>query len=206
MITTSRLSYHMRSGIEETAYIMPIFKNNSGNSAVNAFRQERPKGFMRKRFLALLIDIILIVALCYLIFMMFGTPDWVRYMQTQDLVRDLPAADPLVVERMALYQKCFVTSLIVAVVYEALLMVLFGGSVGKLIFRLRVVSSKEAKNPVLLKLRLALRSIIKALSLYLLSAIPFLFMCLTAFGNAEGRSGFDLFVGTKVIDKKRILH
>ena len=184
---------------------MPKSKGNSGNPAVNVFRHERPKGFMRRRFLALLIDIALIVALCYLIFTIFGTPDWVRYMQMQDLVRDLPAADPLVVERVALYQKCFVTSLTVAVVYEALLMVLFGGSVGKLIFRLRVVSAKEPKNSVILMLRLALRSIIKALSIYLLSAIPFLFMCLTAFGNGEGRSGFDLFVGTKVIDKNSIL-
>ena len=181
---------------------MPIMKNNSANSAVNVFKKERPKGFMRKRFLALLIDFILVALLCQLLFIVSGTPDWARYLQTQEDVAGLDASDPLVLERVELYQKCFVTTLIVAVVYEAVLMMVFGGSVGKLIFRLRVVNQKEGKNPVVFRLKLLLRSLIKALSIYLLSAIPFVFMCLTSFGNAEGRSGFDFFVGTKVINLK----
>ena len=175
-------------------------KNRSGSSAIQVFMRERPKGFMRKRFLALLVDIIVIVLLCYIIFLLFGAPDWAGYMQMQDTVRDLPASDPLVMERMALYQKCLVTTLAVGVVYEAFMMVFFSGSVGKLTFRLRVVPAKDPKNPLVFKLRLALRSIVKALSIYLLSAIPFIFMCLTSFGSPEGRSGFDVFVGTKVID------
>ena len=161
---------------------------------------ERPKGFARNRFLALLIDLLVVAFLCQLLFILIGTPDWGRYLAMQDDVKGLDASDPIVLERVELYEKCFITTLGVLIVYEALFMIILGATPGKLIFRLRVVSNKAGRNMYSVKLRLLIRSLVKALSIYLLSAIPFVFMCLTFFGNAEGRSGFDVFVGTKVID------
>ena len=174
--------------------------NKPENAAVDSFRQSRPKGFMLKRFFALLIDFFVVAFLCQLIFILFGTPDWGHYLRMQDIVRGLPATDPLVVERAKLYEECFITTLGIGVIYESMTLVFFGGSLGKLLLGLRVVSVKSGGNFFTEKLKLVLRSVIKALSIYLLSAIPFIFMCLTAFGNVDGRSGFDIFIGTKTID------
>ena len=170
------------------------------NAVIDLFRQERPKNYMWKRFFALLIDFVAIAFLCQLVFILFGMPDWARYMQSQETVAGLPATDPLVLERIRLYQECFIITLGIAAAYEALTLSFFRGSPGKLILGLRVVFVKQGRNFLIDNLLLALRCVIKMLSIYLLSAIPFIFMCLTAFGNIDRRSGFDMFVGTKVVD------
>lgn len=181
-------------------------KNSSGsapkpkNAAIDSFRQSRPKGFMRNRFLAASIDFMIIVLLCWLAFTLLGAPDWGRYLQMQDAVRGLAASDPLVLERMKAYQECFIVTLAIGAVYEALMLVIFKASAGKLILGLRVVRARDGGNFYAGKLLAVWRAVLKAMSIYLLSALPFVFMCLTAFGNPEGRSGFDLFAGTKVID------
>lgn len=174
-------------------------KKDDGNKAVESFKHSRPKNFYRNRFFALVIDFIVIMLLCQIVFAIFGIPDWKHYLQTQEAVRGLTASDTLVVERMKLYQECFLITLSIGVVYEAFMLVFFGVTIGKLVFGMRVVNVKTDKNFYVGKLMLAMRSVIKAASIYLLSAIPFLFMCLTTFGNSEGRSGFDGFAGTKVI-------
>jgi len=155
---------------------------------------------MLKRFFALLADFFAIAFLCQFIFVLSGMPDWGQYLQSQETIIGLPATDPLVLERVKLYQECFLTTLGIAAAYEILTLVLFRGTPGKLILGLRVVSVKQDQSVFKGKLLLALRSVIKMLSIYLLSAIPFIFMCLTAFGNIDRRSGFDIFAGTKVVD------
>ena len=174
------------------------------NSAVEAFKQSRPKGFMRNRLIALIIDFIVVALLCQLAFTLLGVPDWGQYLETQELVAGLPATDPLVLERMMLYQECFLVTLGIGVAYEGLMLVFLGASLGKLLLGLRVVSAKEDGHFLVGKLRLILRCVVKALSIYLLSALPFVFLCLTAFGNPEGRSGFDTFAGTKVMDTRSV--
>lgn len=114
------------------------------------------------------------------------------------MVRGLPATDHLAIERAKLYQDCFTVSLGIAAVYEALMLILFNASIGKLIFGLRVACSKDGRNIYISKLLFLLRAFLKMFSIYLLSALPFVFLCLTAFSNPERRSGFDLFTGTKV--------
>lgn len=173
------------------------------NSVTRQFRRDRPKNYMLRRFMALLVDFVAVALICQLIYTLSGIPDWGRYLNTQDIVRGLPAADPAVLERSALYQQCIVASLAIALAYEALALVLFNASPGKLLLGFRVVMAKEGGSLPVGKLMLVLRSLIKALSIYLLSAIPFLILCLTVFSNADMRSGFDLFTGTKVADVSR---
>lgn len=172
------------------------------NSALESFRHDRSKNFMRNRFFASVIDLIIIMILCWLAFALFGVPDWGRYLMTQDAVRGLAASEPLVVERMKLYQECFLITLAIGAAYDALTTVLFKATAGKLLFGMRIVNSKDSRNFYIGKLMLVLRSALKAASIYLLAALPFIFMCLTALGNAEGRSGFDMFAGTKVISTR----
>lgn len=162
------------------------------------------KGYVRNRIIATVIDFFVVTLLCMYAYMMFGEPNWEGYMAMGDSVVGLVAKDPLVVERMALYQRCFIITLIIGGTYEALMLVLFKGSLGKLIMGLRVESLNPERNFLLSKLMLILRALLKIISIYLVSAIPFLLMSLSVFGNSKGQSGFDLFVRTFVADKRKV--
>jgi len=86
-------------------------------------------------------------------------------------------------------------------VYGALQLVTFNATIGKLIFGFRLAPYKEDRSVILHKLLLALRPVVVALSIYIMSAIPYIILCLTTYGNAEARSGFDIFSGTKMIHR-----
>ena len=172
------------------------------NSALRHFQHERPLHFIRNRFFALVIDFIIVALICQLAFNLFGTPDWNHYLRTQEIVRDLPRTDPLVIERTRLYQECFIVSLGIAFLYESLMLVFFRGTIGKLVYGFRVINMNENINFIVGKLLFILRTAIRLLSIYLLASLPFIFLCLTAFSNEESRSGFDMFSGTKVISTR----
>ena len=168
------------------------------NKVIESFKHDQRS--LRYRFFAALIDYAIIAFICQLANMLFGVPDWRGYLQMQTAVTDLTADAPLVIERMSLFQEYFIISLLIGLVYDSLMMIAFKAPIGKLIFGFRVVDDKENRHFLLSKLLLILRAAIKALSIFLLSAIPFIFMSLTTFGNAAHRSGFDMFSGTKVIN------
>jgi uncharacterized RDD family membrane protein YckC len=171
------------------------------NAAISAFKHEREKGFIRNRVLAALIDFIIVAFLCQFAFFAFGTPDWKTYLGSQEEVRGLPREDLRVVERARLYNNCFIVSLAIGASYEALFFVLFDTTPGKRLFGLKLVPKKEERGFLLTKLFYPVRAVVKAFSIYLIAAIPFIFMCVTVYGNEEGRSGFDMLSGTKVISK-----
>jgi len=181
-------------------------KNAPGkkNKALESFRQVREKGSVINRFFAMLVDVFIICALYQLSILLLGAPDYMAYVDMQEVVQGLAKDAPEVIERMRLFQQCFITFLGIAAAYEALFLVLLRGTVGKLLFGFRVVSKNEDRSIVLCKLLLVLRAAVKALSIYLLSAIPFILFCLTTLSNAEARSGFDLLAGTKLLYKRRI--
>jgi len=172
------------------------------NAALQTFRQNREKGSILFRFFALLLDFIIIWVLYTIAVALLGAPDVNEYVRMQDAVQGLAKDAPEVIERMRLWQQCWITFLGIGAAYEAVFLMLFRGTVGKLLFGFRVVSNNEDRNVVLCKLLLVLRAVVKALSLYLVSGIPFVFLCLTTFGNANARSGFDLFSGTRLLYKK----
>jgi len=151
----------------------------------------------------LVIDFIIIMLLYRIAVVLFGATDVNDYLGMQEAVQGLAKDAPEVIERMRLWQESWITFLGIGAAYEAIFLILFRGTVGKLMFGFRVVSRNEDRNVVLCKFLLVLRAVVKGLSLYLVSAIPFVFLCLTTFGNAEARSGFDLFAGTKLVYKKR---
>ena len=162
------------------------------------------KGYLRNRFFASVIDFFVVTVLCQYATMLFGEPDWPKYMAMQEAVVGLVAKDSLVIERMALFQRCFIITLIIAASYEAIMLLIFKGSLGKLILGLRVENLNPERNFWIGKLMLILRALIKAVSIYLISAIPFIFMSLSIFGNNKGQSGFDLFARTTVSDKRKV--
>ena len=169
-------------------------------TGLNGYR----KGYLRNRIIATVIDFFVVTVLCQYALMLFGEPDWPKYMEMQAAVAGLVAKDPLVVTRMALFQRCFIITLIIGGTYEALMLVFFKGTIGKLVTGLRVENSNPERNFFIGKLMLILRALIKVVSIYLVSAIPFVLMSLTVFGNTKGQSGFDSFVRTFVADKRKI--
>lgn len=170
---------------------------------LKVLKHERPKNYLRKRFFALVVDFIIVAFLSLLVFRLLEKPGWDSYLGMAEAVKDLPKTADLVTQRMILYQECMFTTMAVCLVYETIFLLITRATVGKLIFGLRIVDYQEGRNPFVSKLSLILRSMIRVVSLYLLSAIPFIFLCLSVYGNADIRSGFDLFTGTKVIDVKR---
>ena len=171
------------------------------NAALNSFKHEREKGFIRNRVLAALIDFIVIGFLIQLAFIAFGTPDWEAYFKAHDEMQNLPKEDIRVVERFRLYNECLVVSLVIGASYETLFCVLFNTTPGKHLFGLKLVYQKENRNYLVNRLFCLIRAVAKALSIFLLSAIPFILLCLTVYGNEEARSGFDMIAGTKVVSR-----
>ena len=162
------------------------------------------KGYLRNRIIATVIDLFVVTLICMYAFMLFGEPNWPAYTAMQEAVVGLGAKDPLVIERMELYQRCFIGTLAIGGIYEAVMLVLFKGSLGKLIMGLRVENVNPERNFLLGKLMLIIRSLLKIVSIYLVSAIPFVFMSLSVFANTNGQSGFDLTVRTFVADKRKV--
>lgn len=171
------------------------------NTAIAALGKY-PKGYILRRVLAAVIDLVAVSLLVQLAFLLFGQPDWQHYMNMAKDVAGLSATDPIVIERMNVYQNCFILSLAIGAGLEFLCMFFFGGSIGKLFMGMRVVNVNPNRNFWVGKLMLLVRAVLKSFSIYLLSAIPFIFLSLTVFGNKEGKSGFDSFIGTKTICPK----
>ncbi|MCL2152293.1 MAG: RDD family protein [Oscillospiraceae bacterium] len=173
------------------------------NAALDSFKHEREKGFIRNRFLAALVDFIIIGFICQLAFYAFGAPDWGAYGASHDEVVGLGREDERVVERARLYNECLIISLAIGAAYETLFLALFDTTPGKQLFGFKLISKKEDRGYLMSRLFYLIRAVVKSFSIYLISAIPFIFMCLTTYGNEEGRSGFDLLAGTKVVSKSK---
>jgi len=169
------------------------------NTALASFKHTREKGFIRNRIFASIIDYVIIAFICQLAFVFFGTPDLESYRQMQDIVQGLARDAPEVMERTRLWNQFMISALIIGGSYEALMLILFGSTPGKLIFGFKVLHVNMDHNIIIKKLLLLLRAVVKALSIYLLSAVPYILLCITTFGNAEGRSGFDTFSGTTLM-------
>lgn len=177
-------------------------KGKEDNQALKHFKQERPNKYMSRRFFALVLDFVLLALILELVFRFTGRPDWNGYFMSQDLVKGLSAEDPLVINRAQLYWECAFFSLIVCFIYESVMLLLFRATVGKMVLGFKVMDVKENRHPIISSIMLVLRAFIRVLSLVLLNGITFIVFCLSAYGNADSRSGFDIFTGTKVIDLK----
>ena len=168
---------------------------------IESFKHKREKGSILFRVLATVLDFVIIAFLCQLMHILFGIADVQAYLQMQDVVAGLAKDAPEVIERTRLWNKFLIEACVIGAVYGAVQLVTFNATIGKLVFGFRLAPFKEGGNIFLRKLLLALRPVVVALSIYLMSAIPYIILCLTTYGNAEARSGFDVFSGTKMIHK-----
>jgi len=176
-------------------------KKNTNNTALSALSTYK-NNYIWRRIFATILDFFVITLICTLAENLLGEPNWSLYVSTGQAVEGLTATDPLVLTRMALYQRNFLITLLIGAAYESLFMVCFNATLGKLFFSLRIVDLNQDRNILLSKLMLIVRALSKSFTIYLLSAIPYIFCCLSVFGNNKGQSAFDMLVRTRVIDIK----
>lgn len=158
-----------------------------------------------KRFAAFLIDLVIVVALWFILFQLIGKPDFFAVQRAMDAADALPVEDQqaAMTEVFALFDEAYRFGLMIWFAYETLTTVCLGGeTVGKLITGLKIAPMDAGRNPWLHRLLLVVRSGIKMLSLYLLQGFPFIICGLTVFTTAN-RSGFDYFVKTQVVEKRQ---
>lgn len=156
--------------------------------------------YRKKRFLAFLIDGAIVVFLWFLAFEFFGRPDFMAVKKAMDAASALPAGQNQAAMNavFAKFDEAFQFGLILWFAYEVITTVLLNGrTLGKLLMGLQIVSMNPARNPVLNRLFFVARSALKMLSLYILQGFPFL-ICALSVLTSSNRSGFDIFVRTKV--------
>lgn len=163
-----------------------------------------PPHYRRNRFLAFLIDLVIVITLWFIMYQAIGKPDFFSVRQAMDSARALPAESQQEAMNLvfAQFDSAFRFGLIIWFIYDALTSVLLNGrTVGKLLMGLQIVPMNPKRSPILHYCLLIMRSALKLLSLYLLRGFPFIICALNVLAN-ESRSGFDVFVRTKVIEMR----
>lgn len=163
-------------------------------------------GYRSKRFEAFVIDVVVILTIVYIVFRLTGIPDFPAVRQGMEAAKagsGGPNAQELANRVFKLFNSAYSICLVIWFVYEAITQLIFkGATIGKLIMGLRIVPVNANRGRIVHSLLLIVRSAIKCLFLYLFQGFPFFIACLTVFANAEGRSGFDMFVRTCVRNVK----
>lgn len=93
---------------------------------------------------------------------------------------------------------------IISLVFYNVFFVLFfkGQTIGKRIFRLQLISVKSSK--ILGYVSFVLKEILKGFSLIFLQGVPFFFAVMYFIYHREGRSSFDDWMKTRVIEHARV--
>lgn len=163
------------------------------------------QGSRSRRFLAFLVDLMAVLVLVFLVYSVTGEPDFFRVEEAMDAAQAAGGQDTDLTNTMlSEFNRAYGMTLMIAFVYEAVLMLLTGGStIGKLLLGLRIQPRNPERNMLLHRLLLCVRSALKMLSLYLLQGFPFLICGLTIFTNKECRTGFDMAIKTDTIYYRR---
>lgn len=164
-----------------------------------------PAGMRSRRFLAFILDAVIVIALAYVAFRFTGQPDFFGVQAAMDAAEAAGGQDQaLTAAVFTEFNKAYRIMLLIAFVYEAAAQVITNGSsVGKLIAGLQITPQNPARKRILHALLLCVRSGVKALSLYLFQGIPFIICGLTVLTNGECRSGFDMAVRSVTVFRNR---
>lgn len=159
--------------------------------------------YRMRRFLAFLIDLIIVVIIWYICYQAIGKPDFMSVKTAMDAANGLTgeAQTEAAAVLFARFDEAFQFGLILWFFYEVLTTVILNGSTpGKLIMGLRIAPMNPGRNRLLSMALLIVRSFVKMLTLYIVSSIPFIICALTVFAHRD-RSGFDFFVKTRVLER-----
>lgn len=159
-------------------------------------------GFRLKRFAAFIIDAIIIFIILYFSFSITGKPDFPSVKAAMDAAQagaSTSSNQALANVMFDSFNAVYFQALLIWFIYEVLTQLIFSGATpGKLIMKLRIVPMNPGRKWAVHNLLLIARSAMKFASLYIFQGFPFLISALSVFANKESRSGFDIFVKTRV--------
>jgi uncharacterized RDD family membrane protein YckC len=159
-------------------------------------------GYRVKRFAAFVIDAMIILIILYFIFTFTGKPDFPAVKAAMDASQagaSTSANQTLANVMFDLFNTVYFQTLLIWFIYEVLTQMIFAGAtLGKLVMKLRIVPLNPNRNWAVHHLLMIARSAMKFASLYIFQGFPFLISALSVFANKESRSGFDMFVKTRV--------
>lgn len=164
-----------------------------------------PARMRGRRFLAFLIDAIIVMALSFAAYRFTSQPDFFAVRNAMDAAQDAGGQDQaLTAAVFAQFNSAYGILLLIAFCYEAAAQLITNGStVGKLLMGLRTAPQNPSRGRPLHSLLLCARSGLKMLSLYLFQGFPFLICCLTIFTNGECRTGFDMAVKSVTVPRSK---
>ena len=146
-----------------------------------------------RRILAFAIDAAIVLAVCFVMYKITGKPDFYAVRQQMDLSYESQEA-----ARMAYYYFNISWLIVIGIVfvYETITQTIFDASLGKRLMGLKIVPQNE-KGKLPFKLVLIIRTLVKCISLYFLSGVPYALLGLRVLTNSKAQSGFDLICKTK---------
>lgn len=161
-------------------------------------------GYRKKRFVAFLIDLVVIVTIIYIVAKITEKPNFSSVKAAQNAAKAGaagPNAQSLANNMFSLFNAAFAESLFIGFLYEVITQLIFKGStLGKLIMKLRIVPMNAKRNFIIHNLIMIIRSAIKFISIYIFQGFPFFIEVLSIFANKQSRAGYDIFVKTYVKD------
>ncbi|MDR2661580.1 MAG: RDD family protein [Treponema sp.] len=165
---------------------------------------ETPAGYRRRRFLAFVLDLAIVLLLVLAVYLITGTPDYPGIKEAMDAVKeagDGPETQELMNRVFSLFNAAYIETLLIWFAAEVLGQVfLQGASLGKFIMGLRILPMNPNRSWTVHYLLLTLRSALKLVMLYLFQGFPFFLAILSIFVTHKARAGYDIFVKTYVRD------
>jgi uncharacterized RDD family membrane protein YckC len=165
---------------------------------------EMPAGYRRRRFLAFVFDIALVLLLVLTVYKITGTPDYPAVKTAMDAVKqagDSPETQALMNTVFSLFNGVYIETLLIWFGAEVITQMIFkGSSLGKFFMGLRILPVNPDRSWPLHYVLLTVRSAIKILMMYLFQGFPFFLALLSIFVTQKARAGYDFFVKTYVQD------
>lgn len=161
--------------------------------------------FRFRRIAAFAVDTVIVSILFSIIYKIYGFPNFpgvlIKMLEVKKTV-DNAANQEAVVEVMALFNEAFLQSLFIWFCYDVLSTLLFRGStIGKLIFRLKVIHLNNDKGKFAYVLLLIVRSFSKFLLMFIFQGIPFLISAISMFASPQSLAGHDRLARLVVVNK-----
>lgn len=154
------------------------------------------------RLAAFGVDLLVFLLILVLSMNLTGKPDYITAQKEMELLKQpsaAAAAEAQMLRAVDAFNDAYSLTLWLWIGSEVLFQLAFRGqTVGKKLFRLRIVSAK-GRGRLATTLSFTLRSFLKVFLLYLFRGLPFIIALAYMFADPENRTGYDRICGTKVI-------
>ena len=165
---------------------------------------EAPKGYRKRRFIAFVIDLAILLVVLTIFYKLAGIPDYPAVSVAMNAVRaegDTANTQALMNTFFTMFDTAYFQTLVIWLVWEsAQQIILKGASLGKLFMGLRIMPINPNRGWPLHYLLMTVRSLIKMVFIYLFQGLPFLIALLSTLVTQKSQAGYDVFVKTYVKD------